>query len=58
VLPEPVGGAHRDPDAVAAELRRAVARHLPPLLTLTPSQLVDRRLRKFRGMGVFREGAA
>ncbi len=58
VLPEPPGGAHRDPDAVARELRRAVGQHLPPLLALTPQQLVDRRLRKFRGMGVFSEGAA
>jgi acetyl-CoA carboxylase carboxyl transferase subunit alpha len=58
VLPEPIGGAHRDPDAVAAELKRAVAQHLPPLLALTPPQLVERRLRKFRVMGVFHDGAA
>jgi acetyl-CoA carboxylase carboxyl transferase subunit alpha len=55
VLPEPVGGAHRDPDAAAATLKSALAAHLDALSGLSPDALRDQRLAKFRVMGVFRE---
>jgi acetyl-CoA carboxylase carboxyl transferase subunit alpha len=54
VLPEPLGGAHRDPAAAAASLRDAVSRHLERLAGVSASELVDRRLARFRRMGVFR----
>ena len=55
VLPEPVGGAHRDPDAVAATLRDALIRHLDALSGVSPEERKERRLAKYRGMGVFVE---
>jgi acetyl-CoA carboxylase carboxyl transferase subunit alpha len=55
VLPEPVGGAHRDPDATAATLKSALITHLDALGGLSPGELRERRLAKFRAMGVFRE---
>jgi acetyl-CoA carboxylase carboxyl transferase subunit alpha len=55
VLPEPVGGAHRDPDATAATLKSALIRHLDALAGLSPDALREQRLAKFRAMGVFRE---
>ena len=58
ILPEPLGGAHRAPEAAAATLREAVLGHLDRLSGVVPSELVDRRLRKYRRMGVFHEGAA
>jgi acetyl-CoA carboxylase carboxyl transferase subunit alpha len=53
VLPEPVGGAHRDPAAAIATLRTEVSRHLEALSGVSVSELLDRRLAKYRRMGVF-----
>lgn len=55
VVPEPLGGAHRDPDAAAAALRRALERVLKPLRLLSPRALVSQRYRKFRAIGKFLE---
>jgi acetyl-CoA carboxylase carboxyl transferase subunit alpha len=53
VLPEPAGGAHRDPDAIAKTVGDGIRRHLADLKKLTPEQLVVDRYKKFRVMGVF-----
>jgi acetyl-CoA carboxylase carboxyl transferase subunit alpha len=53
IIPEPAGGAHRDPDAVAKSVGDAIRRHLAELKKLTPEQLVTDRYKKFRAMGVF-----
>jgi len=58
VMPEPVGGAHRDPDAAAATLKAEVSRHLDELAGVSPDERIRRRREKFRRMGVFTEGAA
>jgi acetyl-CoA carboxylase carboxyl transferase subunit alpha len=58
VLPEPIGGAHRDPDAAAATLKVALAGHLTGLAGRSADELRDQRLAKFRGMGVFHEDSA
>jgi acetyl-CoA carboxylase carboxyl transferase subunit alpha len=57
VLPEPLGGAHRDPEAAAATLKAALVEHLSALAELGADELVERRLRKYRRMGVYREEA-
>jgi acetyl-CoA carboxylase carboxyl transferase subunit alpha len=56
VLPEPMGGAHRDAEATAATVRDAVLRHLDRLSALEPSEIVARRREKYRSMGVFTGG--
>jgi len=53
VLPEPVGGAHRDPPAAIATLKAEVSRHLDALSGVSIKELLDRRLAKYRRMGVF-----
>jgi acetyl-CoA carboxylase carboxyl transferase subunit alpha len=53
IVPEPEGGAHRDHDLVAENVRDAIRRHLAELKKLTPEQLVVDRYKKFRAMGVF-----
>jgi len=53
VLAEPMGGAHRDPAAAVATFKTEVRRHLERLSGVSPSELVDRRLNKYRRMGVF-----
>jgi acetyl-CoA carboxylase carboxyl transferase subunit alpha len=53
IVPEPAGGAHRDPDAVAKSVADAIRKHLAELKKMTPEQLVIDRYKKFRAMGVF-----
>jgi acetyl-CoA carboxylase carboxyl transferase subunit alpha len=53
VLPEPAGGAHRDPDAIAKTVGDGIRRHLADLKKLTPEQLVVDRYKKYRVMGVY-----
>ncbi|WP_067804796.1 acetyl-CoA carboxylase, carboxyltransferase subunit beta [Nocardia beijingensis] len=52
VLPEPQGGAHRDPAAAAAALRRALRHVVADLARLQPAQLLDRRHHRFRVFGL------
>jgi len=55
VVPEPMGGAHRDPDQAAENLREALKRNLEALRKLDPPQLVEQRREKYRKMGLFVE---
>jgi acetyl-CoA carboxylase carboxyl transferase subunit alpha len=50
VVKEPVGGAHRDHEATAANLKTAIARHLAELSKLSGDELVESRYQKFRAM--------
>ena len=58
IIPEPIGGAHRDPDGTAITLEGALTRHLDALSGVSHAELVESRLAKFRRMGVFREAEA
>jgi acetyl-CoA carboxylase carboxyl transferase subunit alpha len=51
VIPEPLGGAHRDPAGVVASVLAATDRALNVLTVIPPDQLRDRRYRKFRRIG-------
>jgi acetyl-CoA carboxylase carboxyl transferase subunit alpha len=55
VLPEPLGGAHRDHRATAASLKSMIIKNLKSLSTLSPEDLVARRYEKFRRIGDFEE---
>jgi acetyl-CoA carboxylase carboxyl transferase subunit alpha len=55
VVPEPRGGAHRDPEAAARSLLTVIARHLGELKRLSPGELLAHRYDKFRAIGVFAE---
>lgn len=55
VIPEPVGGAHRDPAAAAENLRRWVVAQLHDLKRVDPDILVKRRYERFRKLGRFQE---
>jgi acetyl-CoA carboxylase carboxyl transferase subunit alpha len=51
IIPEPIGGAHRDPAVVIAALGDALETALEPLLTLDGAELKHQRRQKFLGMG-------
>jgi len=53
VIPEPRGGAHRDPAQAAENVRRTLEKHFAALKGLSPQALVDDRYAKFRAMGAF-----
>lgn len=55
VVPEPVGGAHSDPKAMAATLKATLLRNLAELKKVPANKLLAKRYEKFRAMGVFRE---
>ena len=58
VLPEPVGGAHREPEAAAATLKAEVLRHLAAQSGVEPQDRVRLRREKFRRLGVVVEGSS
>jgi acetyl-CoA carboxylase carboxyl transferase subunit alpha len=51
IVPEPMGGAHREPEAALAALGDAIAAALAPLRPMTPEALRARRREKFLAMG-------
>jgi acetyl-CoA carboxylase carboxyl transferase subunit alpha len=53
VIPEPLGGAHREPLAMAESLRLALTRQLGEMMALSPEQLLLSRQRRLRGFGVY-----
>jgi len=55
VIPEPLGGAHRDPDATAAALKRTLLEQLDILQSEDLDALVSARYRRMMGYGKFKE---
>ena len=56
ILPEPVGGAHRETAQVISEAGKAIEEELSALNGLSGDELVAQRRQKFLAMG--REGIA
>jgi acetyl-CoA carboxylase carboxyl transferase subunit alpha len=54
VLKEPLGGAHRDPQAMSDALKVALLRHLGELEALGEEALVQQRYDRLRRQGVYR----
>lgn len=51
ILPEPLGGAHKNPTQVFRLVREKILADLPSFLELSPENLVERRLAKYSQMG-------
>jgi acetyl-CoA carboxylase carboxyl transferase subunit alpha len=58
IVPEPLGGAHRDPQATAQSLRKALAEALKQLREKKPKELVEERLERLMSYGKFKEAGA
>lgn len=58
VLPEPLGAAHRNPEAMAKVIRHAIIRYLADLDKVSTDQMIADRQRRLAGFGQFKETAA
>ncbi len=55
IVKEPLGGAHRNPQEVAENIKKAIKRDLVELKGMQKDKLVDARYKKIRAIGVFKE---
>jgi acetyl-CoA carboxylase carboxyl transferase subunit alpha len=55
IVPEPLGGAHRDYDEVVRNVREAVLRHLEEVERLPGDERLERRYLRFRRLGEYLE---
>jgi acetyl-CoA carboxylase carboxyl transferase subunit alpha len=55
IIPEPLGGAHRDPQQMAARLKMYLLKTLRELSPYQQDQLLEERFERFRRIGVFLE---
>lgn len=56
VLAEPLGGAHRDPNAMAEVIRNAISQSLDELSSMSIEQLLEKRQKRLASFGQFKEG--
>ena len=54
VLKEPLGGAHRDPVAMADTLKQSLLKYLDELGALSPEALLAQRQERLRNQGIYR----
>lgn len=55
IIPEPLGGAHKDHQQMAITLKSVLKEELTALLKVKPEKLVSNRLEKFGKMGVYED---
>ena len=58
IIPEPAGGAHRDPQKVAEMISKSVSKHLADLESVPEEERLDRRYRRLRKIGQYTEEAS
>jgi acetyl-CoA carboxylase carboxyl transferase subunit alpha len=55
IIPEPLGGAHRDPEGTAEKILDVILKAIEELDTKTPGKLIEERYKKLRRIGSFAE---
>ncbi len=55
IIPEPQGGAHKNPQQAALVLKDAILEEIKSLSKLKPEKLIERRIEKFCKMGSWNE---
>jgi acetyl-CoA carboxylase carboxyl transferase subunit alpha len=55
VIPEPLGGAHKEPDEVAKRIADCLEKQLSELEKKTTEQLLDDRFQRLLGLGEFQD---
>ncbi len=55
IVPEPIEGAHRNPDMAIKNLKKVLSDELEKLIAMPVNELIDKRIEKYFGMGVVKE---
>ena len=55
IIPEPLGGAHKNPTEAAATLKKAIIEELENLVKIKPDKLLEGRIEKFGSLGEYIE---
>lgn len=55
IIPEPPGGAHRDPEGTAKKISEYIITAIEELKTKPPGKLTEERYKRFRKIGSFKE---
>ena len=55
IIPEPIGGAHRDYAQTMEQMKTVLIKHLDQLCRFSPDELREQRYQKYRSVGVFIE---
>ncbi len=55
IMPEPLGGAHRDPQTAYDNVHKAIKKHLEHLLAIPIEKLLEDRAAKYRKLGIYQE---
>ena len=55
IIKEPVGGAHRDPQATFETVKQEIKKHLNDLSKISAEERINQRIEKFGAMGVVHE---
>jgi len=55
IIKEPLGGAHRDPDAASSILKKRIKYHLNQLSQFNAEELINLRIDKYSKMGFYKE---
>ena len=55
IIPEPLGGAHRDPEGTAKKISEYIITAIEELKTKPPGKLTEERYKRFRKIGSFKE---
>jgi len=56
IIPEPLGGAHRDPQGTAQSIKKTILTTLPQLTQIPLSTLLKERHKRYRKIGVYKTG--
>jgi len=55
IIPEPLGGAHRDPQVAGENIRKAIIKNIREVSAMEKEEMLKQRYKKFRNMGRFDE---
>ena len=55
IIPEPLGGAHKDYDLMAQQVKEVIIKELDELMQLETSELIERRITKYDRIGMWEE---
>ena len=58
ILPEPVGGAHRDYTQIAKTVKSAIKENLKTLSKKKTDKLLEERYQRYRNLGIFEDSSA